>query len=114
MNELLLELQPHLMSMAVAILTALGAYITNKVRVLIDERIEAEQQEKIKDIVRGVVTFVEQVAKVDLELEGQKKFELAKEKALLLLHEKGFMIGEEELKILIESFVNGLKTKEEE
>lgn len=108
MNELLLELQPYL----VGILTILLGYLGNKLRLFLDEKIEQEQQEKIKDIVKGVVAFVEQVAKVDVELVGQEKFNLAKEKAVLLLNEKGFVISEIELEMLIESFVLGLQEKE--
>ena len=105
MNELLLELQPYL----IGILTVILGYVGNKLRLYFDAKIETEKQEQIKDIVKGVVAFVEQVAKVDVELKGQEKFNLAKEKAVLLLNEKGFVISEVELDMLIESFVLGLK-----
>ena len=108
MNELLLELQPYL----IGILTVILGYVGNKLRLYFDAKIETEKQEQIKDIVKGVVAFVEQVAKVDVELVGQEKFNLAKEKAVLLLNEKGFVISEVELNMLIESFVLGLKEGE--
>ena len=108
MNELLLELQPYL----VGILTILLGYLGNKLRLFLDEKIEQEQQDKIKDIVKGVVAFVEQVAKFDLELVGKEKYNLAKEKAVLLLNEKGLVVSETELDMLIESFVLGLKDEE--
>ena len=108
MNELLLELQPYL----IGILTVILGYVGNKLRLYFDAKIETEKQEQIKDIVKGVVAFVEQVAKVDVKLKGQEKFNLAKEKAVLLLNEKGFLISEVELDMLIESFVLGLKEEE--
>ena len=108
MNELLLELQPYL----IGILTVILGYVGNKLRLYFDAKIETEKQEQIKDIVKGVVAFVEQVAKVDVELKGKEKFNLAKEKAVLLLNEKGFVISETELDMLIESFVLGLKEGE--
>lgn len=108
MNELLLELQPYL----VGILTVILGYVGNKLRLYFDAKIETEKQEQIKDIVKGVVAFVEQVAKVDVELEGKEKFNLAKEKAVLLLNEKGFVVSEVELDMLIESFVLGLQERE--
>ena len=108
MNELLLELQPYL----IGILTVILGYVGNKLRLYFDAKIETEKQEQIKDIVKGVVAFVEQVAKVDVELKGKEKFNLAKEKAVLLLNEKGFVISEVELNMLIESFVLGLKEGE--
>lgn len=104
MNELLLELQPYL----IGILTVILGYVGNKLRLYFDAKINTEKQEQIKDIVKGVVAFVEQVAKVDVALKGQGKFNLAKEKAVLLLNEKGFAISEAELDMMIESFVLGL------
>ncbi len=108
MKELLLELQPYL----VGILTVILGYVGNKLRLYFDAKIETEKQEQIKDIVKGVVAFVEQVAKVDVELKGKEKFNLAKRKAILLLNEKGLVISEVELDMLIESFVLGLKGDE--
>ena len=108
MNELLLELQTFLWG----IIPILLGYLGNKLRLFLDEKIETEKQEQIKDIVKGVVAFVEQVAKVDVELIGQEKLNLAKEKAVLLLNEKGFVVSEVELDMLIESFVLGLQERE--
>lgn len=108
MNELLIELQPYL----IGILTVILGYVGNKLRLYFDAKIETEKQDQIKDIVKGVVAFVEQVAKVDVELAGKEKFNLAKEKAILLLNGKGFVISEVELDMLIESFVLGLQERD--
>lgn len=104
MNELLLELQPYL----VGILTVILGYVSNKLRLYFDAKIDEQKQGQIKDVVKGVVAFVEQVSKTDLELVGKAKYELAKEKAVLLLNEKGLAVSEVELEMLIEAFVGGL------
>ena len=104
MNDLLLELQPHL----IAIFGALLSYLGYKMNKLINNKIAKDKQEAIIDVVKGVVAFVEQVAKVDVELVGIEKFNLAKERALEILNEKGLEITNAELEMLIESFVLGL------
>lgn len=104
MNELLLELQPYL----VGILTVILGYVSNKLRLYFDAKIDEQKQKQIKDVIKGAVAFVEQVSKKDLELVGKAKFELAKEKAVLLLNEKGLAVSEVELEMLIEAFVGGL------
>ena len=104
MNELYLQLQPYILG----ILTIILGFLGTKLRTFLDEKIDKERQDKIRDIVKGVVDFVEQVAKVDIELKGKEKFELAKERALLILNEKGYIISEQELQMLIESFVLSL------
>ena len=109
MNELMLELQPYVISILAVLLTYLGARL-NK---FLNSRIEKDKQEQIKDIVKGVVAFVEQVAKFDLELVGKEKYNLAKEKAVLLLNEKGLVVSETELDMLIEAFVLELLNKGE-
>ena len=95
MNELLLELQPHLISMAVAILTALASWIGLKAKELLNTRLKRE-------IVEDTVLYVEQVAK---ELGSEEKLKLAKEKALEWFDAKGLKVSETELEILIESTV---------
>lgn len=104
MNELLIELQPHLL----AILGVILGYVGVRLNTYFNKKIDEQKQEQIKDVIKGVVAFVEQVSKTDLELVGKAKFELAKEKAVLLLNEKGFAISEVELEMLIEAFVGGL------
>ena len=104
MNDLLIELQPHL----IAILEALLSYLGYKMIKLINNKIAKDKQEAIIDVVKGVVAFVEQVAKIDVELVGIEKFNLAKDRALEILNEKGLEITNAELEMLIESFVLGL------
>lgn len=95
MNELLLELQPHLISMAVTLLTALGAFLANKARKYINTKEKME-------VIKSTVLYVEQIGKT---LQAEEKFSLAKEKAIEWLAVKGIRVSEVELEILIERFV---------
>lgn len=105
MEQLLQEITPYLISIGGVLLTYLG----HKVNQFVNAKIDKDKQAQVKDIVKGVVAFVEQVSKVNVEMLAHEKYELAKEKALLILNEKGLTVGEEELNMLIESFVLGLK-----
>ena len=85
-------------------------YLGRKLNIFLNERIDKDQWAMIKDVVQGAVMFVEQVSKIDVELQGEElKFNLAKEKALQLLNDKGLTITDVELEILIESFVLEMK-----
>lgn len=105
MNELLIALQSHL----ITILGILLGYLGVRLSTFLNEKITKEKQEQIKNIVKGIVAFVEQVAKIDVTLVGEEKFRFAKEKVILLLNEKGLTITETELDMLIESFVLALQ-----
>ena len=93
--EFFVEIQPALFSIATAILTFIAGYLGKKAKEFLDTK------EK-RAIVESTVMFVEQVGKA---LGSEEKFALAKEKALALAEEKGVKIGETELEILIEAFV---------
>ena len=112
MNELMLELQPYIISILAVLLTYLGARLKACYEDFLEERIDEKQRALIKDIVKGAVQFVEQVAKVDLEMAGKENYELAKAKALELLNSKNLVITDTELDMLIESFVLELTLKE--
>ena len=110
MKDLLLELQPFIVS----IMAILLSYLGTRLNAFLNARIDKVKQEQIKDIVKGVVMFVEQVAKVDVEMLGIEKYNLAKQKALTIINEKGFTITDVELDMLIESFVLELTLREVE
>jgi len=95
MHELLLELQPHIISIAVTLLSALAGWLGIKVKAFLDTK------EK-RDIVEATVMYVEQVGR---SLGSHEKFELAKEKALEWINTKGFNVSDIELEILIEAAV---------
>ena len=110
MKDLLLELQPFIVS----IMAILLSYLGTRLNAFLKARIDKVKKEQIKDIVKGVVMFVEQVAKVDVEMLGIEKYNLAKQKALTIINEKGFTITDVELDMLIESFVLELTLREVE
>ena len=95
MNELFLELQPALFSIAVTVITAIASWLGLKAKELIDTQIK-------RSIVEDTVLYVEQIAK---HFDSEVKFNLAKEKAMDWLHTKGIKVSEKELEIMIESVV---------
>lgn len=96
LENIMIELQPALINIAIMLLTALASWLGVKVKAFLDTK------EK-RAIVEATVKYVEQVGK---SLGSDEKLELAKEKALKLANEKGLKLGEVELEILIEAFVN--------
>ena len=109
MQELMTELQPYIVGILAILLTFLGTRLEALLNKYVEAKVSKEKQEQIRNIVEGVVNFVEQVTKEDLAIKGKEKFDLAKLKALEILHGKGLQITETELEMLIESFVLALK-----
>lgn len=101
MNELLNEILPLLQPILVLILGFLG----NKIRLYIDGKIALDKQKEIENVVRASVQFVEQITGEDLELKGQIKFNMAKERAVSMLQSMGLDVNEEYVQTLIEAFV---------
>lgn len=95
-SELINALMPYIISAAATILASIGAWLGMKVKGILDTK------EK-KDIVEATVKYVEQVGRT---MGGQEKLDLAKQKALEWIQSKGLSVGEIELDILIEAFVN--------
>lgn len=101
MSEILEIIQPYLMEILIAILTGVASFIGVKIKKVYEEYINTKIK---KDIVDSTVKYIEQVFK---NIHGEEKLELAKEKALEWLNEKGIAVSETELEILIEASVNG-------
>ena len=95
MQELLIELQPYIINIAVTLISAFTAWLGLKVKAFLDT------QEK-REIVEATVLYVEQVGR---SLGSEEKLTLAKEKALEWINTKGFNVSEIELEILIEAAV---------
>lgn len=106
MEEFIGAIMPAVLTLVTAIL----GYVSYRVGRLIDIQMEKNNiYDALKAnevIVKASVKYVEQVYK---ELDGQGKFEKAKEKALKIMAEKGIDIGEDELEALIEQTVLGFK-----
>ena len=105
MSDILQELTPYLIGILGVLLTFLG----RKLNIFLNERIDKDQWNLIKDIVQGAVMFVEQISKQDVGLYGEKKFNLAKQRALEVLNDKGLAVTDDELELLIEKFVLEMK-----
>ena len=96
-------LQPYLMEIIVTILTAIAGYIGAKIKKIYEEKANDETKRKV---VSTVVKAVEQLYK---DLKGDEKLEKAQENIVEMLNEKGIMITELEMNMLIEEVCNSFK-----
>ena len=101
MNGLLNTLQPYLLEIIVAALTGIATFIGTKVKKIYEEKVNTETKEKV---VNTVVNAVEQLYK---DLKGEEKLNKCIENATAMLNEKGIAVTDLELRMLIESAVNG-------
>lgn len=99
LSQILDILLPALATLIAGWFTVLGA----KLKVSYEEKINTEVKESI---VKATVAWVQQVY---ASLSGAEKLEKAITRASLLLTNKGIDISEEELEMLVESAVYGLK-----
>ena len=90
-------------SIIMMILTGVVTWLGNKINKIYNEKIK---NETIRNVINDCVKYVEQKSKTE---QIQNKYLLAKEKALNILMSKGIDITDDEIDILIESFVNSLK-----
>lgn len=72
----------------------------------IKRKTNLEQQKLLEEIFSDAVLFAQQVFK---HLDGPEKFAQAKERALLMLKDKGIELSEEQIEMLIESTLKKLK-----
>lgn len=96
-------LQPYLMEIIVTILTAVATYIGAKIKKIYEEKANDETKRKV---VATVVKAIEQLYK---DLNGEEKLEKAQENIVEMLNEKGIMITELEMNMLIEEVCNSFK-----
>lgn len=84
------------------IFTFLGAMVKKKYTEVVNDSTK-------KEVVAATVKYVEQICATCKKMTSDEKKNMAKEKAIEWLNEKGINISETELDILIEASVNGLK-----
>lgn len=108
--ELINELTPYILG----VVTILLGYLGNKLRRFIDLKVSVDKQELVDKIVRASVLFVEQIYGIDVDDITTGKFNLAKQRALVLLQNVGLHIDEEHLDTLIEAFVFELLNKDKD
>lgn len=95
----------YLVEILATILTAVASFIGVQIK---NAYVKHSADKQKKEIIDATVKFVEQTFKKGEKTSEEKK-ELAKQKALEWLNEKGLSASEIELDILIEACVNGLK-----
>jgi len=86
------------------ILTAVFSYIGLRLKKLYEEKINTDTKEKV---VKTVCEAVEQLYK---DLSGEEKLEQAIVNASVMLEERGIMITDLELRMLIESTINSFNS----
>lgn len=99
LNQCLDILLPAVASVIAVILGVLAT----KIKTTYNDKV---QDETVRTIVKSVVEWAQQVYK---DCDGPEKLQKALEKASAILNEKGITISDEELNMLIESAVYGLK-----
>lgn len=99
LNQCLDILLPAVASVIAVILGVLAT----KIKTTYNDKV---QDETVRTIVKSVVEWAQQVYQ---DCEGPEKLQKALEKASAILNEKGITISDEELNMLIESAVYGLK-----
>lgn len=107
------ELTPLITNLLLTLVGVLFTYLgiqSKKLMARVERSKEVQQikesLENNKEIVKATVDYVEQIG---AHLEPEKKFNLAKEKALEFANEKGLNITETELDVLIEQMVLNFK-----
>ena len=94
----------YMMEILATVLTAVASFIGVAIKNKYTELVNTKEK---KEVVENVVKFVEQTC--CSKITSEEKKELAKDKALAWLNEKGISISETELDILIEASVSGLQ-----
>lgn len=86
-----------------SVIAVLLGVLATKIKTTYNDKV---QDETVRTIVKSVVEWAQQVYQ---DCEGPEKLQKALEKASAILNEKGITISNEELNMLIESAVYGLK-----
>lgn len=86
-----------------SVIAVLLGVLATKIKTTYNDKI---QDETVRTIIKSVVEWAQQVYK---DCDGPEKLQKALDKASVILNEKGITISDEELNMLIESAVYGLK-----
>lgn len=86
-----------------SVIAVLLGVLATKIKTTYNDKV---QDETVRTIVKSVVEWAQQIYQ---DCEGPEKLQKALEKASIILNEKGITISDEELNMLIESAVYGLK-----
>ena len=105
MKELIIELQPIIYQALIVIITGLGTYLGATAKKYFNYN-------RMVDIIKKTVEYVEELGYQDELLRGEAKFKLAKETAYKWLGERNIPFSEVELEILIQALVKEMRDKE--
>lgn len=103
MKEILLTFLEQLLPILATTAAGLIAFFGNKIK---NCYLEKTKNDTIDKIINSTVSYVEQIF---IDIKGQEKLNKAKDIAFMRLKNKGINIDDEELTIIIESFVRGLQ-----
>lgn len=103
MNELLKELTPSLIAIAVILFSTLATWLGKQAKATLQSWESNATDTKVRKIIESTVEYVEQIGKA---LGSVEKLALAKATIVKRLNEKGLAITALELDVLIESTVN--------
>lgn len=101
MKEFIIEITPYIYN----IVLALVGFVATKVVAFINDKISQDKQDRIAKVVKASVDWVEMVSQTNLKLVGKEKYIKARDRALVVLHQKNLQVTNEELDMLIEQFV---------
>ena len=96
------SIQAEIINLLMAIIVACVGAVTRKVVKFLNEKTIISKLESNREIVRIVVDAIEQVY---IELDGEQKFNIAKQEVIKIMNEKGIKITDLEINSLIESVV---------
>ena len=99
------QLQQALVSLLVAVLTAVIGYVTRVLTVYLKEKGVLKTLEAKKETVDIVVNAIEQIYKAE---HGADKIKRAKQRIVAILEQQGIKISETELETLIEASVKAM------
>ncbi len=110
MNDIMDILMPSVISLLGTVVTVAVSIVTYKITkwgndYINNQNTKLTTQQK-QAVVKSTVAYVEQVFK---DIDGAQKLEKAKDRILSLLQEQGITITDDEMQVLIESAVAGLK-----
>lgn len=103
MEELMAQLQPIVINTCATVITVICSLIGLKMKQIYNEQANTTTK---KQVVETTCKYINQVYK---DLNGDEKFEKAKGEIVAQLNDKGIKATDNELNVLIEAAVHGIK-----
>lgn len=100
------ELQAALLTCLTALVAVVGKYVVSTVKTYLGQKGILKELETKKVYIRVVVDAMQQIF---TEADGEEKFATAKKQAVKYLNDNGISFTDDELEMLIEAAVKGVK-----